>query len=236
MVCSASSSRSDLRKNGAASPNSFVSKRDMVAAPRRPRKLEAPVAPTSCGIPLIRRQSFELRSGVHVKAAAAAASTADETKTQLVRKERKSAVKRSEENCRILKSINRHVKTKVNNVILLLRIKSGLSQPARKMRKVQPTKQRQKVVHWPQGEHNEITAYWDVPSFILFSSRSRSVDICPSLAYATSSDSYWCGAPVSIDTKGKLRFCHCAKLKPAIFVSQLFYALYTLRGSVGGLH
>ncbi len=36
MVCAASSSRSDLRKNDAASPNSFMSKRDMVATPRRP--------------------------------------------------------------------------------------------------------------------------------------------------------------------------------------------------------
>lgn len=36
-VCVASSSSSDLRKNGAASPNSFMSKRDMVAARRPPQ-------------------------------------------------------------------------------------------------------------------------------------------------------------------------------------------------------
>lgn len=78
-----------------------------------------------------------------------------------------------------------------------------------------------------------MTACWDVPPFILFSWRSRSVDICPSLAYATSSDAYWCRASVSIDTKGKLRFCHCAKPQPAIFVSQLFYALYTRCEGVG---
>lgn len=99
------------------------------------------------------------------------------------------------------------------------------------MRNKRPTKQRQKVVHWSQEDHNEITAWWDVPCFILRLSRSRSVDICRSLAYATSSDAHWCWAPVSIDTKGKARFCHCAKPKPAIFVSQLFYALYTLRGT-----
>lgn len=69
-----------------------------------------------------------------------------------------------------------------------------------------------------------------MPSFILRLSRSRSVDICRSLTYATSSAAHWCGAPVSIDTKGKARFCHCAKPKPAIFVSQLFHALYTVRG------
>lgn len=34
-ACLVSSSRSDLRKYGAASPNSLVSKRDMVATPRR---------------------------------------------------------------------------------------------------------------------------------------------------------------------------------------------------------
>lgn len=36
-VCVASSSSSDLRKNAAASPNSFMSKRDMVAARRPPQ-------------------------------------------------------------------------------------------------------------------------------------------------------------------------------------------------------
>lgn len=98
------------------------------------------------------------------------------------------------------------------------------------MRNERPTKHRRKAVHWPQDDHNEIPAWWDVASFISRSSRSRSVDICRSLAYATSSDAHWCRAPISIDTKGKRRFCHCAKPKPAIFVSQLFYALYTLRG------
>lgn len=49
-VCAVSSSSSDLRKNGAASPNSFMSKRDMVAAGR----------PPSCQIPLVTRQSFAL--------------------------------------------------------------------------------------------------------------------------------------------------------------------------------
>lgn len=73
----------------------------------------------------------------------------------------------------------------------------------------------------------------DVSRFIARSSRSRSLDICPSLAYATSSAAHWCGASVSIDTKGKLRFCHSAKPKPAIFVSQIFHALYTLRGGSG---
>lgn len=107
-------------------------------------------------------------------------------------------------------------------------VKGG--QRARKMRNERPTKHRRKAVHWPQDDHNEIPAWWDVASFISRSSRSRSVDICRSLAYATSSDAHWCRAPVSIDTKGKRRFCHCAKPKPAIFVSQLFYALYTLRG------
>lgn len=67
----------------------------------------------------------------------------------------------------------------------------------------------------------------DAASFITRSSRSRSVDICRSLAYGTTSGAHWCRAAFSIDTKGKRRFCHCAKPKPAIFVSQLFYALYT---------
>lgn len=67
----------------------------------------------------------------------------------------------------------------------------------------------------------------DAASFITRPSRSRSVDICRSLAYGTTSGAHWCRAAVSIDTKGKRRFCHCAKPKPAIFVSQLFYALYT---------
>lgn len=40
MVRDVSSSRSDLRKNGAASPKSFVSKRDMVATPGRFSKPE----------------------------------------------------------------------------------------------------------------------------------------------------------------------------------------------------
>lgn len=40
MACDCSSSRSDLRKYGAASPNSLVSKRDMVATPRRFPKAE----------------------------------------------------------------------------------------------------------------------------------------------------------------------------------------------------
>lgn len=63
-VCAVSSSSSDLRKNGAASPNSFVSKRDMVATPRWPQNLDAPATQTSCGTPFVRKQSFVLGSVV----------------------------------------------------------------------------------------------------------------------------------------------------------------------------
>lgn len=63
-VCAVSSSRSDLRKNGAASPNSFMSKRDMVAALRWPQNPDAPARKTSCGIPFVRKQSFVLGSVV----------------------------------------------------------------------------------------------------------------------------------------------------------------------------
>ena len=235
MVCADSSSRSDLRKNGAASPNSCKSNCDMVAAPRRLQ--------TRRDRRLLRwgQTSFVLVSGSYAVSfyfygqKQNAAMT-----TRVVRKERKSTITEPEWKYTNVQRVKWHVPAKVKGKRFDCAAQSEMkseeevlksSRPARKMRNDQPTKRRRKVVHWPQDGHNEMTVCWDVPSFIPCSSRSRSVDICPSLTYATSSDAHWCCASVSIDTKGKLRFCHCAKPKPAIFVSHLFYALYTLRGS-----